>query len=174
MSLLYGLPSPPTIKGQANDIASWIDTSFAKDRKGVVKVIQSPRHLWEEIFLQDDQPRVFVMFAGERSRGPSDQMRTLHRVDRSWTVVIMRGHGWANLMPNADEGTEEDFLTTIEVLRDKIRVLLSVSEEFPLEYVSMDALPNMAPTKEANAFMDAYQIKFTTANDIPAITLTAP
>jgi len=169
------LAAPPTISQQAQIIANWLTTSFAAPRGGSVKILQNQRHLWEEIYMQDDTPRLFIMFKSEKSRGGFNQANKLHRVDRQWSVIIMRGHGWRNLMPNPNEafGTQaEDFLDTIEVLRDKLRVLLNISEEFPIDYTGVDSLPNIAPTKEANVFMDCYIINFSTANDIPNITLT--
>lgn len=167
------LDTPPTILEQANILGAVL-ASWAEPRGGVVKVMANMRHLWEEIYTPEmltEAPRILIVYNGEVSRGGFNLANTLHRVDRSWLVVIMRGHGFKNAV--AEEGPtpkEEPFYNCLEQLRDLLRTIKVVSEEFPIDYKSMKALPGAGPTQAANAFMDAYVIEFSTANDICAVS----
>ncbi len=158
-----------TIAQEAQMIMTQLNT-YAKPRGGTVKVLANMRHLWEEIFLLADNPRILICYTGETARGEyaGGQRTNLHRVDRSWQVVIMRGHGFSNLLTGQDAG-KEDFYDSVETVRDGIRVLKSISQEFPVDYKSIRPLPSAAPSQTANVFMDAFVIEFQTANDIPAI-----
>ena len=143
---------------------------------GTVKVMANIRHLWEEVYSSatTDKPKVLVVFNRERSRG-SEQLRNyLHRVDRNWLVVVMRGHGFENKMAKSEVDLTDDFYRACETLRDRIRVITSISEENPLDYVGMGPLPGVAVPGTANVFLDAYQIEFNTANDIAAVVMEAP
>jgi hypothetical protein len=164
-----------SISDQANMIAEQL-SSWAEPRGGVVKVMANTRHLWEEVYghAVDGKPKILVCFNRERSRGSEQLRNNLHRVDRNWLVVVMRGHGFSNLMAKESKTQTDDFYTHCEELRDKVRVITSVSEEFPIDYVGMNPLPGVAVPGMANVFLDAYSLEFNTANDIPAITLVAP
>jgi hypothetical protein len=161
------LTNPPTITDQANALGSLLD-EWAKPRGGSAKVMANIRHLWEELFVVSDSPRLLVVCEGEQARGGFDNANTLHRVDRQWTVVIVRGHGFLNLV--ADSAREaEPFLTSVETVRDIIRCIIGLSEEFPIDYKGFKPLPNIGGSPGVNVFMDAYAIDFSTANDIPAV-----
>lgn len=164
------LPYPITIANEADLIKQQME-SYAKPRGGTVKIMANMRHLWEEIFQADDAPRILICYNGETARGEyaGGQRTNLRRVDRSWQVVVMRGHGFKNLLPGNEEAGKEDFYTSVETVRDGCRALLTISEEFPVNYKSIRPLPNAAPTQIANIFMDSYVIEFDTANDIPII-----
>jgi len=159
----------------ANTVAEQLST-WAEPRGGVVKVMANTRHLWEEVYSSavDGSPKVLVCFNRERSRGAEQLRNGLHRVDRNWLVVVMRGHGFENDMAKTDEKMDGDFYSDCETLRDLVRVILNISEEFPVDYVGMDPLPGAAQPGMANVFLDAYKIEFNTANDIAAVVLTAP
>jgi hypothetical protein len=168
------LPAIASISDCANMIAEQC-ALWVEPLGGTVKVMANIRHLWEEVYSASttDKPKVLVVFNRERSRG-SEQLRNyLHRVDRNWLVVIMRGHGFENRMPKTDTDTD-DFYSACETLRDRIRVIVSISEENPLDYVGMGPLPGVAVPGTANVFLDAYQIEFNTANDIAAVVMEAP
>lgn len=168
-----------SISEQANIFGKVLDELVAPTG-GITKVMANTRHLWEEVFgaAVDDAPRVLICFNAERSRGAENQRNDLHRVDRDWIVVVMRGHGFRNKMAKDDEGggiaQTDDFYTMCETIRDKIRTVLSGVGEFPLDYRGMRPLPGVAVPNQANVFLDAYQIDFSTANDIPGIALAAP
>jgi hypothetical protein len=174
------LASPPSIKKQAQMIGTWLFNSFAKPRgcrSDQVKIMANMRHLWEEIYNRTkDEPTILIVWNGEKSRGGFNQANTLHRVDRRWIVVILRGHGFKNLLPNPDanpEIQEEDFYDSVEILRDKIRVMLSISEEFPIDYVGIDPMPGVPALGNAgNAFIDGFSVSFSCANDIPGIAIS--
>jgi len=161
------------------DIANLIGqqlSPWVTERGGEVKVMANTRHLWEEVYgsAVDGSPKVLVCFNRERSRGSEQLRNNLHRVDRNWLVVVMRGHGFENDMAKTDEKMEGDFYTDCETLRDRVRVMLGISEEFPVDYVGMNPLPGAAQPGMANVFLDAYQMEFNTANDLAAVVLTAP
>ncbi len=167
------LTTPPSIATQAQQIGYQL-ARWAEPKGGEVRVMANMRHLWEHILMATEKPRILVCFTGEASRGGED-VRYLHRVDRSWSVVIVRGHGF-DFDPTANSSTtagdvEEAFYGHIETVRDLIRVITSISEEFPVEYKAIKPVAGAAPTPASNVFMDAYEITFTTANNIPAITL---
>jgi hypothetical protein len=170
----YKLSAPPSISQQAQHIGAQLAT-WAEPKGGEVRIMANMRHLWEHIMMASDKPRLLVCFTGEVSRGGED-LRYLHRVDRSWSVVVIRGHGF-DLDPTAEGATNtgtpvDAFYDNVETVRDLIRVITSISEEFPVEYKAIKPVAGAAPTPASNVFMDAYEITFTTANDIGAISLT--
>lgn len=164
------LPAPITIREEAELIKAQMEI-YTQPRGGKVKILANMRHLWEEIFQQDDAPRVLICYNGETARGEYDGgiKTNMRRVDRSWQVVVMRGHGFDNLLPGGERSGKEDFYDSVETVRDGIRALQTISEEFPVNYRSIRPMPNAAPTQTANIFMDAFVIEFNTANDIGQI-----
>lgn len=172
------LPLPISISDGINMVGEHLSL-WAEPLGGKVKVVANTRHLWEEIYAcaTSDSPQILLCFLSERVRGGADR-RKMTRVDRSFWAVIMRGHGFRNKMAKDDEGggsaMPDDFYTACEQVRDQIRVILSISEEFPVEYVGMEPLPGVAVPGTANVFLDAYRIEWRTANDIGAIGTQAP
>lgn len=169
------LPAPISITNQANMLGKWLD-EWVAPRGGVTKILANTRHLWEEIYGQstDSQPRVLIIYMGEDSRGGFNERNTLHRVDRQWSVVVMRGHGFDNAMNKTEPGIQTTFYDDVETIRELIRCLTSMSEEEPIDYKAIRPLPGVAQPNMANVFLDGYSIEFSTANDIPAITRLAP
>lgn len=163
-----------TVKQTATQIADWMFNQFAKSRGGTVRIMANMRHLWEEIANrnENDAPTILLVWQGETMRGSNQPVNTLTRVDRQWLAVILRGHGWRNLLPNPDavsERQEEDFYDSVEILRDKIRVMLSVSQEFPLNYKSISPMAGLPFGNTQNVFIDGYSITFSTAADVGKI-----
>lgn len=142
------------------ELAKW-----AEPLGGEVRPMANMRHLWEEIFLLKDKPRLLVCYNGENPRGGFDQTNTLNRVDRQWIVVMIQGKGW---------GKDLEMVDALEEVLTRLRAMRSVSEEFPIDYKGIKPLPNVGPTQAANVFMDAYTIEFSTANDIPRIDWEEP
>lgn len=175
----YNAQGVMTIQWQAETMKGWLE-EWAIPRGGYVKVLANMRHLWEEIFLDAEKPRILICFTGETSRGGFNVANTLHRVDRQWMVAVIKGHGFDNLM-SVGQGQEDTpdsidpFYKDVQSVRDLLRVMLNITEEPPIDYRGMDALPSVAPYgQNANVFLDGYGIKFSTANDIPAITTINP
>lgn len=162
------LAAPISIKNAAEQIRGYL-ALWAEPRGGNVRVMASMAHLWEEIYLMTNNPRLLVCYNGEVSRGGFNRANTLHRVDRQWIVVIMRGHGFTPMTDDVQGYTENSFYDDLETIRERLRVIASISEEFPIDYKSMKPVPNAGPGRSANVFLDAYAIDFSTANDIPAI-----
>ena len=164
-----------SISDIANMIAAQLD-SWVSANGGEVKIMANTRHLWEEVYKRavDDKPGVLICFNRERSRGSEQLRNNLHRVDRNWLVVVMRGHGFDNKMAKTDAAQGDDFYTVCEELRDKVRVIASITEEVPVDYVDMSPLPGAAVPAMANVFLDGYKLEFNTANDIAAVVMTAP
>ena len=174
------LDAPITVRQEAilirDRLAAW-----TADRGADVKVMANERHVWEEVATAsgEDRPRILIVYTGEQARGSFQHQDDLHRVDRQWRVIIIRGHGFSNqLTDGASDQTlvpdAEAYYDALESLRDAIRVALDISEEFPVNYRSMRPLPNVAPGQGANVFMDAMLIEFSTANDIPQVWLEEP
>ena len=164
-----------TISDQANMIAEQCDL-WAGPKGGKVKIMANTRHLWEEIYghAVDGNPKVLVCFNREKSRGSEQLRNNLHRVDRNWLVVVMRGHGFENKMAKTTMGQTDDFYSHCEELRDRLRIIISITEEVPIDYVGMGPLPGVAVPGMANVFLDAIQIEFNTANDIQEVVMTDP
>ena len=167
------LETPISLMDEANIIQGILD-AWAQGHGGDAKIMANLRHLWEEILRLSDQPRIMVCYTGEIARGGFNIANRNHRVDRQWTVVVMRGHGFRNLMAESRDGIEIPFYTVIETIRDMIRCITNISEEFPLDYKAIQPLPNAGPSPNASALMDCFQITFSTANDIPGVSLIAP
>ena len=155
------LPKPITIAAEAARIKEQLE-HYATPKGGTVKVMANTRHLWEEIFQQDDAPRILIIYTGETARGEyaGGERTNLRRVDRSWQVIIMRGHGFSNTLPGGEVAGKEDFYDSVETVRDGIRVMDNISEEWPVNYKSIRPLPNAAPGQVANIFMDAFVVEF--------------
>lgn len=172
-----GNPSP-TARENALAIKAQMEV-FANPRGGTVKIVENERHLWEEVMnngIVDENPRILILWTGEIARGEyaGGDRTNMHRVDRQWMVVIMRGHGFKNLSTESSgqpgtPGYIEAFSDSCETIRDGIRVLKGISEEFPVDYKSIRPLPNIGPSQTANVFLDCKAIEFATAADIPAV-----
>lgn len=155
-------------------IADWL-TLWATPKGGTVKVMAGMGHLWEEVWNMTlvNDPRVLVVGAGETARGGKNS-NTTNRVDRRIVIVILRGHGFVNAVVDTDQGVEP-FLDTIEQLRDKVRVMLNISdeEEVPsVVYKGFSMLDSVSAPRPTQIFLDGARLEFTTGNDIPAISLT--
>jgi hypothetical protein len=164
-----------TLEWQALTIQNWLN-EWVEPRGGYTKVLASPKHLWEEIYKTGDEaPRVLICFNGEKSRGDFKQANTLHRVDREWLVAVLRGHGFKNLMAEGEgvsgsPGVIDPFYKDVQILRDRCRVMINITEEAPPDYKGMEPIPSIAPYgPSGNVFIDGYAIRFSVASDIPAI-----
>jgi hypothetical protein len=165
---------PQTIAQQANAIGAWISDQTSGSG-ATVELMANQRHLWEVIYstATDGAPKILVVFDGETSRGSFNERNLLHRVDRSWVIVVMRGHGFDHGMAQPNKESRTAFYDDCESVRDLVRRMIDISEE-PMDYVSMKPLPGVAQPNLANTFLDGYVISFTTANDLKAITDLAP
>lgn len=164
-----------TISEQCQYLGAWLD-EWVAPREGKTKVLANTRHLYEEVYGQatDQAPRVLIVFQSEDARGGFDERNLLNRVDRQFSVVVMRGHGFKH--PGVSEpttGLPTAFYDDVTAIRDRIRRLIGISAE-PIDYKGIRPLPGIAQPGTANIFLDGYSIEFSTANDIPAITATAP
>jgi hypothetical protein len=76
-------------------------------------------------------------------------------------------------MPQSEDGnppaTVETLATSVETVRDLVRTMLGLSEEFPINYKGWKNLPAVARPGTANVFVAGATIDFSTANDIPEI-----
>ena len=137
--------------------------------------MESEWHLWQYILQADDTPTVLVCANGEKPRsfGSRQETNRLGMVDRSWLVALIRGHGFNTLL-QTEKGTpaRKEMLTdSIEALRDTVRALSGVSDEFPLDYQGWIPIPAVARPGTANVFICGALITFGTANSIPEVSL---
>jgi hypothetical protein len=165
-----------TVEFQALTIQNWLN-AWVEPRGGYTKVMPSPRKFWQEIYKAGEEaPRVLICWNGDKSRGSFTQANTLHRVDRSWIVGVIRGHGFKTLLAEGEgvPGTPaaiDPFYKDCQILRDKCRVLLNITEEPPVDFKSIDPAPSLTPYGQiAEIFIDGYILQFGTVCDIPAIT----
>lgn len=182
MTWPLNLAAPPTISAQAETIKAYLE-NYTEEHGGEVHVMQNPRHLWEYVFgvssgsgisANTAAPQILVCYMGETSRGGFNQANTLHRVDRQWAVTVLMGHGFKRGISEATRNAVVPFLDVMETLRDGLRVMLNISEEFPVDYKGIQPLPAVGPNPQTNVFIDGYVINFSTANDIPAVETTNP
>jgi hypothetical protein len=172
-----GNPSP-TISEVLRAICDQLAT-YATPRGGTVKVVENESHLWEEIYndgLVSEQPRIMVLFVGEVARGEyaGGERTKLHRVDRKFMVVVMRGHGFKNMAVESrgqpgTPGFYESFADSIETIRDGCRVMSNISVEDVVDYKGIRPLSGIGPSPSANVFLDCKAIEFACASDIPEI-----
>lgn len=144
---------------------------FAQPASGSVEIMANQSHMWEKLFVVTDSPRILVLYAGERLLQPN--MPDCRRVERDWEIIVIRGRGFLNPVG----GGFQPFPTTLECVRDTIRVLDNISdlEEVPsVIYKGIRPLPNIGSDQLTNAFMDAMMIEFSTHNDIPGIVQNMP
>jgi hypothetical protein len=162
------LTGPISITTEATLIKTQLDTWLTQ--YGVTATIMANlRHLWESINQANGQPSVFICYTGEAARGGFAQANTLHRVDRQWTVVILRGHGF--LTKSMKEiPVAPAFYDIVEACRWQLIKMTTVSEEYPIDYKAIRPMSNVGPSPAANVFLDAFQIEFSTANDIPTVS----
>jgi len=131
-----------------------------------------------EMFMQegkmlDDTPRILICYMGSKARLSFEQKDTAHREDRQWMVVVIYGKGFASQLAEQQAGMIESVYDSVESLRDLIRTMLNVSEEFPLSYNGIEPMANILGPN-ASFFIDADAISFSTANDIGVVSLTNP
>lgn len=169
------LSTPPKLSELSLAIGELLTEWVAERGGGPAKQLANMRHLWEEVSnpaLVNDRPRVLFCFTGQAARGGFSRANLMHRCDNSWQVVVVRGHGWANLVSEGGTDQTEAFLDAMESLRETLRCFGDITAEPPIDFKSMGPLPNVAPGNAANIFADAFQITFSTANDIPGIDFT--
>lgn len=157
-----------SVASAAQIIKERID-DWAGANGGSVKVIANVAHLWEELSVASDKPRILICFTGEECRGEVQMRGHFQRVDRQWQIVVLRGHGFKNLMSEG-AGNANAFYDDLETIRELVRTILNISEEFPVEYIGMEPLPNLGPNQNTNVFLDAVSMRFSTANDLPRIS----
>jgi len=166
------LANPPNILTQSAHIGQALE-AWASPRGGLVMILPSMGKLWEKAYEATEKPLLLVCFEREVAR---ETLRTpaLHRVDRQWVVVVIRGkNGFKDVLAEARDNQPE-FYKDVEAVRDVLRVILTISEEFPILYKSLEAIRVQARPDVSAVFLDGYAIRFSTANDIPAIILEAP
>lgn len=166
-------PRPVTVKTQLIQICTWIDSQYCQPRGGVCEGLESTSKIWQEILESGDKPKVLVCCTGEKNRGPFSEQDLLRRVDRQWTLALVRGEGFRDLLPQADgdpPNSVEDLTTSIETVRDLVRRMTGVSEEFPINYKGWEQFDNIAKPNTANVFITGAWLHFSTANDLPGIS----
>jgi hypothetical protein len=165
------LVQPVTIDQQATNLASYIDEHFTQERGGKTLVMESMWHLWEYILSAYDEPTVLVCCTGEQPRGSFAEQDLWHWVDRQWTVVLLRGHGFTSLewTEKGQPARKEPLNVSIEALRETVRAMVGLSEEFPINFKGWSNLPAVARPGTANVFTAGALLTFSTANSIPEI-----
>lgn len=164
------LDAPITIGQQAKNLQAVLG-NWAAQFGGVAEVTSNLKDLWNQAAINNDQPRILICYMGETARGDSRIRSALNRVDRIWNVAVIRGRGFS--ARRGDSLTSQvvnaiPFYDVVETVRDTIRTILNISEEFPVEFLSI------RPLSQGTMVLDAYTIEFMTANDIPEIILDAP
>lgn len=159
------LPVPPSIAQQSLQIATWIQ-GYVQPLGGISVVASNLRDMWNQASQASDRPIVYTCWMADSSRG-GDISRWVHRVDREWATLVKRGRGVsANRGDSLNKtvGNADPFYDIVEGVRDRIRQILSVSEEGLVEF-------NGARSWQlGNLILDGYLLTYKTANDLPTIT----
>ena len=168
---------PVTSRAQRSLLCSVIDNQFSQKRGGQTMPMESMWHVWQFIIAAKDEPTVLVCCTGEKQRsiGSLVESDRMHRVDRQWTAVIIRGHGFRSLLTEAYGAPPgaEDLSDSIEALRDTVRGIGGVSEEFPLHYIGWETIPAVARPGTANVFTAGAFLTFSSANDVPEVVVVS-
>lgn len=164
------LDAPIKISQQAKNLQAVLQ-QYAAQRGGMAVVASNLKELWEQASISNDQPRILICYDGEVARGDFASRSALNRVDRSWKVAVIRGRGFSSERGDSliyGVVNAPPFYDVVEDVRDQIRSILNISEEFPVEFMAI------RPLSQGTMILDAYTIEFTTANDIPAILIDEP
>lgn len=160
------LPPPLiSISQQSLQIAEWI-SGYVTPMGGTSVAASNLRDMWEQASQATDKPIVYTCWMGDQSRG-GDISRWVHRVDREWATLVKRGRGfYANRGDslNQTKGNAISFYDVVEGVRDRIRQILSISEEGLVEFT------NARAWQLGSQILDAYLLTYRTANDLPTIT----
>jgi hypothetical protein len=161
------LLAPIAISEQARQIAAVLEP-YATASGGFAGVVSNLQMLWAQASMDSEKPRLLICYNGENSRGDFSVANRLHRVDRQWVVAVTRGRGWrsnrgASLYQTT--GNADPFYDVVEEVRELLREMLGISEEFPIDF------KRISPMSSGNKALDSYAIEFSTANDIPAILM---
>ena len=164
------LTTPPSISEQADQIRTLLD-EYAKTAGGTAEVVSNVQMLWNQASMDTVKPRILIVYNGEIARGEFAVASFNHRVDRQWIVAVTRGRGWSANRGDSlykSTGNSDPFYDVIEEVREIIRSMIGISEEFPLDF------KRISPMSSANKALDSYALEFSTANDLPQILFTNP
>ena len=147
---------------------------WAKKRGGTAEVVANLAHLWQKIYdvQLEDIPRLYICWNGDTPVGGEDESNTLCRNTNHWICVIMRGHGFKSLIMDGKGGDQtkpgsvEPFVTSIEQVRNLLRLTPKVTETPPITYRGTKPLPNLGMSNTANIFLDGFSIELSTDNDM--------
>lgn len=159
------LPQPITISDEATLIQDKLQ-EWVSQYGGVASVVSNLRDFWNQSAINSQTPRILICYMGETARGSFSQISPWHRVDREWLIAVTKGRGY---YPNRGAGltdstsTETPLYDVVETVRDIVRSMQTISEETP----SPD-YRGITPMQLGNLVVDGFQIKITTANDIPS------
>ena len=165
-----GLVKPPAISAQCQQIVDVLKP-YATKSGGFADMVSNLQMLWAQASMADDRPRILVCYNGENLRGDFSVASFNHRVDRQWIVAVTRGRGWSANRGDSlykTVGNADPFYDVVEEVRELIRTMIGISEEFPLDY------KRISPMSSGNKALDSYAIEFSTANDVPAIVFNNP
>lgn len=165
------LAQPITISQQANFLQLALD-AYANPLGGEAKVVSNLKDYWSQAKLSSQKPTILVCYQGDVARGPFEQANAWVRVDRQWSVAVIRGRGFTSNRGdtlNSSQGGQIPFYDVVEQVRELLRSLLGISEELP----TID-FKSIKPMSMGSDPLDGYEIQFSTANDLPMISISNP
>lgn len=155
-----------SVANQANYLRDLIE-AWTQPRGGAAGVASNLRDMWQQASQASQKPIVLICLTGERVRGPFGTAAVCHRVDRQWTVAVVRGRGFNYVRGDSltdTVGPCEPFYDSVEAVRDIIRGASAMSAEFPVDY------KGIRPMQMGSLIIDGYLIEFSTAHDLTVIT----
>ena len=126
---------------------------------GTVGVASNVQDLWYQSSQSSQKPIIYICYAGETAWSNSNLSALTHRVSRNWIVRVKQGRG-----VTARRGdTVLEFVTIVEEVRDVLRTMQGISQDFGIDYEGTKYV------RLGDSVMDAYDIAFSTKNDLPQI-----
>lgn len=139
---------------------------------GLVQIASNPAMMWEMAYAASSKLRIILCCVGEELRGDFSVAAALHRADRQFVCLVTRGRSFTTDRGMGLTQIVQDnppLFTLVEKVRDTIRAMIGISVELPVDYKGFRSFP-----LEDGLIMDAYQIEFSTAVDLPALVTTPP
>ena len=168
------IPSPPRDPLPVTTIGASLLAQikpWVQARGGTVDYVHNLQHLWEKVYdvQTEDIPRIYICWNGATAIGGDEMSNTLHLKNNHWIAVIMRGHGFKNLVMDGigqagTPGSIEPFADSVEQVENLILTTQNITEMPPVTWEATQPMPSLGPTPSANVFLDGYQILFSTAN----------
>ncbi len=151
-----------TISAQLNIIVNVLQT-WAVQYNATVIPVSNVQDLWSQSSQTSQKPTVYVCFSGETPWSSNANISALtHRTSREFIVRVKQGRGFTAVRGE----TVYSFVTIVEQVRDTIRSMLGISQDFGVDYAGTKYV------RLGSQVIDAYDLTFSVKADCPQIIQT--